>query len=57
MPISFIFWLLMLLDLIFGFWIYPPFVQTNYRPLGGHLFFWIIIALLGWRVFGFAITG
>lgn len=57
MSIAFVFWFLMLLDLIFGFWAYPPFVQTNYRPFGGHLFFWVVVALLGWHDFGFPIHG
>jgi hypothetical protein len=57
MPLSFIFWLIYLLALIFSVWGYYPFTSTNYRPFGGSLLLFILIGILGWRVFGFAIQG
>lgn len=56
MPISFIFWLLMLLWLLFGLWRAWPFSSDRFAPAGDLLLF-IVIGLLGWRVFGFPIQG
>jgi len=56
MTIGFIFWLLMLLWLLFG-------AYTNRASLnlpwvwGGNLLMFILLFLLGWRVFGWPITG
>lgn len=61
MPISFIFWLLMLLWLLFGFAIYWPADRTSgprvFLPMGGNLLLFVLLFLLGWKAFGFAITG
>lgn len=57
MTISFIFWLLMLLALIFGWIVYPPSAPTGYRPFGYSLLLWVLLALLGWATFGFPIKG
>ncbi len=53
--IGFLFWLLMILWLIFGGWVYwsPP----NWRPFGGHLLLWVLLFLLGLKAFGFPISG
>jgi hypothetical protein len=54
MPLGFIFWLLMLLALIFGGWF--NYGQPTWRGwLSGSLFLWCVLAILGWRVFGFII--
>ena len=56
MTIGFIFWLLMLIWLIFGAYVY----RGQYGvPLawGGNLLFFILLFLLGWRVFGWPIVG
>lgn len=50
MPMSFIFWLLMLLWLLFGLWRSWPFGGSA-APFGDLLLF-IVIALLGWQAFG-----
>jgi hypothetical protein len=56
MSIGFIFWLLMLLCLFFG-------AYTNRASInlpwvwGGHFIIWILLFLLGWRVFGWPIAG
>jgi hypothetical protein len=58
MPKGILFWVLMLLTLIFGvFWNYrvPAGQQPNYGVLGMNLLNWVLLALLGWAVFGFAI--
>lgn len=51
MKIGFLFWLLMILWLIFGFWVYWP-AGGQWQPLGSNLLLWILLALLGWKVFG-----
>ena len=56
MSIGFLFWLLMILWLIFGMWsVWPAAGQPNWRPVGGNLLLWILLFILGWRVFGFVI--
>lgn len=59
MSIGFIFWLLMLLWLIFGTYVYWPKDRTavGFGPLGGAWLVFILLFLLGWKVFGFIIQG
>lgn len=53
MSIGFLFWLLMVLWAFFGAWSqWPAAGAPNYRPLGGHVLLWVLLALLGWHVFG-----
>ncbi len=51
----------MLLWFFFGFVFTQPtntaMGSVNIPPWGGHLFLWIILALLGWGTFGFPIHG
>ena len=57
LTIGLLFWILMLLWLLFGFWWnYTP-AGFNYRPIGGHLLHWFLLFLLGWGIFGFPIVG
>lgn len=59
MTIGFIFWLLMLLWLLFGmYWNWPK-EQTpaGFGTLGGNLLLFVLLFLLGWKVFGFMIQG
>lgn len=53
MTIGLLFWILMLLWLIWGVWSTWP----NWQPAGNNLLLWVIIALLGWHVFGPMIHG
>jgi len=56
MTIGFLYWLLMILALIFGGWVYWPVVGSptpTWRPLGYSGLLWILLFLLGWKVFGF----
>lgn len=57
MPISLIFWVLMLLWLVFGFFWNRPKEPglAGYGPIGGNVLLFILLALLGWRAFGAAI--
>lgn len=60
MSIGFVFWLLMVLWLIFGFyWHWPSEGGSNVKVawFGGNLLLFILLFLLGWRCFGFPIQG
>lgn len=56
MTFALLFWILVLLWLLFG--IAPTWPRDgNFRPFGGSLLLFILIVLLGWRVFGPALHG
>jgi hypothetical protein len=57
MPLGLLFWVLMILWLVFGFWQWRPNLPTNYAPFGGHILLWILLFIIGWRTFGFVIQG
>ena len=57
MTIGLLFWFLMILTLIFGWFIYPPTSAPNYRPFGYSLLLWVLLALLGIAAFGWPIKG
>ncbi len=64
MPIGILFWVLMLLWLLFGlYWNWPggpsgqPAGSASFGILGGNLLLFILLFLLGWKVFGFMIQG
>ena len=42
------YWVLMLVWLVFGLWTSWP----NVRAAGGNLLLFVLLVLLGWRVFG-----
>ncbi len=48
MPISFYYWILMLLWFLFGLWSAWP----NLRGGGPHLLLFCLLVMLGWKVFG-----
>jgi hypothetical protein len=53
MPLSFWFWLLMVLWLLFGFWRERVSGQPYlYYRAGTHLLLFLLITILGWRDFG-----
>lgn len=56
MTIGFIFWLLMLLGLIFGGWAWRS-APANWPFAGSSLFLFVLLFLLGWKVFGWPIAG
>lgn len=56
MTIGFIFWLLMLLSILFGGWrVYGDAAGRPYFGFGFLL--WVLLFLIGWRLFGFPIQG
>lgn len=50
MSIGLLFWVLMILALVFGPW--PYWGSNAYRPAIGNILLFVVIALLGWQVFG-----
>ena len=61
MPISFLFWLIYVLAVIFGaFGVYRfggPDPNSRYMLAGNSLLVMVLLFLLGWKVFGFVIQG
>lgn len=58
MSIAFLFWLLMILWFLFGlYWNRADLGSGNYGIMGGNLLLFILLFLLGWKVFGFPIQG
>ena len=58
MTIGLLFWVIMLILLLFGFWGARPAGGTgpwNWTSFGASFIVWILLALLGWQVFGPAI--
>jgi hypothetical protein len=57
MTIALLFWVIMLILLIFGFWGSRPAAGApwNWSAFGGNFIVWVLLALLGWQTFGPAI--
>jgi len=56
MPLNMLFWGIYILSVLFSLWAsYEPTVATWPRRAGGYVVIWILIGLLGYRVFGSAI--
>ena len=56
MSIGLLFWILMLLSLIFGWWHWSG-GAGRYGRVGVNLLLIVLLALLGWKVFGAPIHG
>lgn len=56
MSIGFVFWLLMIIWLVFGFWSWKT-TPANWPLLGGSGMLFFLLFLLGWKVFGWPISG
>ena len=55
MSLGFIFWLIMLLWVIFGIAPTWPADRAGWRPFGGSLMLFVLLFVIGWRVFGWPI--
>jgi len=58
MSLAFLFWLIMILWLLFSLWWggRGPTGAWSFGPaVGGSFILWILLFMLGWRVFGFPI--
>lgn len=53
MPLGILFWVIFVLALLLHFWVYRGDIQGGrWEPFGGSLVFWLLLGILGWRVFG-----
>ena len=53
MPIGILFWVLMILWFLFGlYWNRGDLRGGNYGVVGGNLVLFVLLGLLGWKVFG-----
>ena len=52
-----LFWILMILWLVFSLWWWWPIGGASYLVLGFPLLIFVLLALLGWQVFGPPIKG
>lgn len=58
MTLGTIFWMLVILWFLFGLYWQRTDLQTgNFGIMGGNLLLFILLFLLGWKVFGFIIQG
>ena len=57
MTFGLLFWLLMILTLLFGAGLAWPRDPANRYAFGSNLMLWVLLALLGWKVFGAPLTG
>jgi hypothetical protein len=55
MPLNILFWVIYLIALILSFFVYYAPGTPWFRPFGGAFVLWILVGILGWRVFGPAI--
>jgi hypothetical protein len=53
MSISLMYWILMLVWLVLGVWSSWP----NYKTSGGNALLFILLLILGWKIFGAPING
>ena len=52
MPIGLLFWMIYIISLLFGGWIYYAPGTPWFRPFGGYIMLWILVGLLGYHSFG-----
>lgn len=53
MPIGILFWMIMILWFLFGLYWHSEEAKTKgYGVYGGSLLLFVVLGLLGWRVFG-----
>jgi membrane protein YdbS with pleckstrin-like domain len=56
-PLRILFWVIYLISFLVGFWgYYEPTTPNWPRRAGGYLVVWVLIGILGWSVFGPAVT-
>jgi len=58
MSLGLAYWILMLLWLVLGVWgNRAAFTAGNFAPFGGDLLLFILLVLVGWKVFGAPLQG
>ena len=56
MSLGLLYWILMLLWLVFSLWAGYPYT-THIRPFGGSMFLFVLLLIIGWKIFGSPISG
>lgn len=56
MSLSLAYWILMLLWLVFGLWSNWP-AAGGIRPLGNTLLLFLLLVIVGWKIFGAPVHG
>lgn len=56
MPLNILFWVIYVVAVVFSFWAnYEAGQPTWFRRAGSYFVCWVLIGILGWRVFGPAV--
>jgi len=56
MPLNILFWVIYIIALLISWWgYYEPGQPLWFRRAGGITVLWVLVGILGWRVFGPAI--
>jgi len=55
MSLSLLFWVLMIVSFLFGLWSKLALGPGGMKPVGTTLLIFVLLAILGWAVFGAAI--
>jgi membrane protein YdbS with pleckstrin-like domain len=56
MPMQYLFWMIYIISILIGFWLnYEANQPLWYRRAGGFVVLWILVGILGYRVFGSAV--
>lgn len=55
MPLSYLFWVIYIFSILIAFWLYHEPNEIWYRHAGGYVILWILVGILGYRVFGSAV--
>lgn len=58
MTLGLAYWIIMLIWLVLGLWVgYASFGGASHYVLGGNLLLFVLLLLLGWKVFGAPLHG
>jgi hypothetical protein len=52
MPLGWLFWMLYIIAVLFGGWLYYDGQPAWPRRFGGYMMLWILVGILGYHVFG-----
>jgi hypothetical protein len=55
MPLNILFWVIYLIALLVAWWGYYEAGKPWFRPFGSAIALWLLVGILGWKVFGAAV--
>jgi hypothetical protein len=55
MPLAWLFWMIYIIAILFSGWVYYAPNTPWFRPFSGLFIIWVLIGILGYRVFGAAV--